>query len=52
MPACGWIDDLQLGYVYTAALNLVFYIYIYYILYYYQQIFIICVYLSLHVIVS
>jgi hypothetical protein len=50
--ACGWTDDMQLGYIYTGALNLVPYIYIYYILYYYPQIFIFRVYLSLHVIAS
>jgi hypothetical protein len=35
VPACGWTDDMQLSYIYTGALNLVPYIYIYYILYYY-----------------
>jgi hypothetical protein len=58
MPACGWTDDIQLGYIYTGVLNLVPYIYIYiyiyiwYILYYYPHIFMFRVYLSLHVIAS
>jgi hypothetical protein len=32
VPVCGWTDDLQLGYIYTVVLNLVPYIYIYYII--------------------
>jgi hypothetical protein len=52
VPACGWTDDLQLGYIYTGALNLVPYIYIYYILHYYPHIFIFWVYLSWHIIAS
>jgi hypothetical protein len=32
VPACGWTDDLQLGYIYTGTLKLVSYIYLLYIL--------------------
>jgi hypothetical protein len=32
VPACGWTDDLQLGYIYTGVLNLVPYIYFLYII--------------------
>jgi hypothetical protein len=32
VPACEWTDDLQLGYIYKGALNLVPYIYLLYII--------------------